>query len=280
MPSSIVCKPTPWFLLRAAAMILMFGIFAVMFYKDGKWGYRDKNLVYYHKQAFAAAVAAFGEKQNELGPAEWREFASTQKIALPEDRSVLPVGTPDSIPWPEELWDFAAVKAGLDAWPEKLFDPYRERVGLKAKLPDTPYDARKIAEQWYVFWICLTLTIVALFFLLRTMGRSMRMEDGTFHPAGGAPVKLSELVRLDLRHWQRKGLAFAWAKSEGGTERKIRIDGLTYGGFGIEQGQPAEKLMAELKAGFSGEIIDYEISSTPEEAADATPTTESEETKV
>lgn len=266
MSDTVHCKPTPWFLLRAAAMILMFGVFAVMFYKDGSTGYREKNLVYYYKQAFATAVTVFGEKQNDLGPAEWREFVAAQKIALPEDRSVLPVGTPESIPWPEELGDFEAMKAGLDAWPSKLFDPFREKAGMKAKVPDTPYDARKIFEQWIVFWICLALALVALFFLLRTMTRSMRVEGDTFFPTTGKAVKIADLVRLDLRHWQRKGLAFAWANADGGGERKIRIDGLTYGGFNAENDQPAERLMAAIKAGFSGEVIDYEI--TAEAASD------------
>ena len=262
MSSAIVCKPTPWFLLRAAAMLVMFGVFAVMFFKDGKWGYRDKNLVYYHKQAFAEAVSLFGEKGDEMGPSEWREFAKSRTIPLPEDRSVLPEGTPESIPWPEVLGDHAAVKEAMDAWPAKLFDPYREAANLRAKLPDTPYDARKISEQWIVFWICLVLALGALFVLLRTLGRTMKIEGDTLFPAAGGPVKIADLVRLDLRNWQRKGLAFTWARKADGGERKIRIDGLTYGGFSAEQGQPAERLMEAIKAGFSGEIIDYEVADT------------------
>ena len=37
----------------------------------------------------------------------------------------------------------------------------------------------------------------------------------------------------------------------------MRIDGLTYGGFRKEDGEPAEKLMERLVANFSGELIDY-----------------------
>jgi len=50
----------------------------------------------------------------------------------------------------------------------------------------------------------------------------------------------------------------AWVSDGAGGERKIRIDGLTYGGFKLEDDEPAENLMRALKAKFSGEIIDYE----------------------
>ena len=36
------------------------------------------------------------------------------------------------------------------------------------------------------------------------------------------------------------------------------IDGLTYGGFKAEHGEPAERLIRRLKASFSGELIDFE----------------------
>lgn len=73
---------------------------------------------------------------------------------------------------------------------------------------------------------------------------------------------------MDLRKWDRKGLAFAWTKGGDASERKIRIDGLTYGGFKKEDGEPAEKLMQAIKAGFSGELIEYEAEEDSAEASE------------
>lgn len=267
MSEPIVCKPTPWFLLRAVAMVLMFGVFAVMFYKDGSQGYREKNLSYYSWKGIEAAAADFSAKQGEMTPSEWRAYASEQNFPLPEDRSILPEGTPDEIPWPEMLADHETMKAGLANPRSNLFEPYMELAGLKKSPPEHEYDAGKIFEQWVVFWICLALTIAALFLLLRTLGRKMVLDGDDFQPAAGAAVTVGDLVRLDLRKWANKGLAFAWAKAPGGDERRIRIDGLTYGGFKEEQGAPAERLMQGIKARFSGEIIDYEPVEEP--ASDA-----------
>lgn len=258
MSDPIVCKPTPWFLWRAVAMILMFGIFAVMFFKDAKWGYRDQNLVHYTRQAFKSASDLFGEKGAQMSPTEWKEFVAEHEILLPPDRSLLPEGTPERLPWPEVLADYDAMKEGQSNWEALLFDPYRESAGLKAKVPEHAHTARKILEQWVVFVICTIGALIGAFFLLRTVGRSMRVENGTLHPPAGKPVAITDLIRLDLRKWQSKGLAFAWAKAGGDTERRIRLDGLTYGGFKEADGEPAEKLMEAVRAGFSGELIDYE----------------------
>jgi hypothetical protein len=61
---------------------------------------------------------------------------------------------------------------------------------------------------------------------------------------------------LDLRKWETKGLAFIDYDGPSGKGR-LRIDGLTYGGFKKEQGEPAERLMRHIRARFSGEVLEY-----------------------
>jgi hypothetical protein len=265
MSERIVCKPTPWFLLRAAAMLLMFGVFAVLFFVDGKWGYREKNLSYYVSKAFEQATQEFRLKKDELSPEEWRAFAEKQSIdfvhreAEDDEGEVVPVpeGTTVPMPWPPVLHDHGAMKASLDQQPGKLFDDYRLQAGIKKDAPDNALPARKITEQWVVFWVCLVLTTGAVVVLLRTLGRSLAIDAEGFYPAGGGKVPFADLVRLDLRKWDTKGLAFAYAKSASGGERKLRIDGLTYGGFKKEDDEPAEQLMRRLRENFSGEVIEY-----------------------
>ena len=268
MSERIVCKPTSWFLLRAVAMLLMFGVFAAMFYRDGSTGYREENLAYYLQSAFKKAREEFQAKK-ELSPAEWRAHAEAQTVPFPEDRSVLPAGTQVPMPWPPVLHDAGRMKASLSEQESKLFDDYRGEQGVKKEAPEKPFDARKILEQWVVFWICLTLFIAALFVLLRTIRRSIAVDGEALYPVDGGRVPFADLVRLDLRKWETKGLAFLWSRREGG-ERKIRIDGLTYGGFKKEQGEPAEALMRRVRENFRGEIIEF-VSEDAEAARPASP---------
>ncbi len=270
MSERLVCKPTPWFLLRAAAMLLMFGIFTVLFFVDGKWGYRESNLSYFVSKAFEKATNEFKVKQDGLSPESWKAFAETQTVPFPEDRSILPEGTQVPMTWPPVLQDFDKMKASLGQEPNKLFNDYRLEADIKKDVPEHDFPAQKINEQWVVFWICLALTVGALVMLLRTIGRSMAIDSEAFYPAAGGKVPFPNLVRMDLRKWDTKGLAFAWAKTDGGSERKLRIDGLTYGGFKKEQGEPAEQLMRRLRANFSGEIIEY-VTETPEPEKSAPP---------
>ena len=265
MNASIVCKPTPWFLFRAAAMLLMFGIFSVLFFVDGKWGYREQNLSYFVAEAFKEAAGEFKLKKDEISPEAWRAFAARQSIdfihreAQDEEGEVvpLPAGTPVPMPWPPVLQDYEALKAVGHQSAGKLFDDYRLEAGIKKDAPEHAFPRRKISEQWVVFWICLVLTAGALVVLLRVMRRSMAIDGEAFYPAAGGKVPFADLVRLDLRKWDTKGLAFAYAKTAAGGERKLRIDGLTYGGFKAEQGEPAEQLMRRLREKFTGELIEY-----------------------
>lgn len=238
-------------------MVLMFGVFAVLFYRDGSTGYREKNLSYYSWQGIKAASDEFPAKQAEIGDEGWRRYAATREFALPEDRSILPAGTPERIPWPGMLSDPDTMRAAQANQLQLLFKPYMKEAGLKKDPPEQAYDAGKIREQWIVFGICVVLALGAAFILLRTLSRKMVLEGERFQPAGGRAVEIGDLVRLDLRKWGTKGLAYAWAKEGEGKERRIRIDGLTYGGFKKDQGEPAERLMEGLKARFSGELIEY-----------------------
>ena len=265
MNERIVCKPTPWFLLRAAAMLLMFGVFAVMFYVDGKWGYREKNLSFYVSKAFEQATQEFNLKKDRISPEDWRAYAEKQSIdfvhrsADDEVGEVVPVpeGTPVPMAWPPILLDHAAWKASLDQQPGKLFNDYRLEADIRKEAPENAFPARKIFEQWVVFWVCLVLAIGAVVVLLRTIRRSIAIDGEALYPAGGGKVTFGQMTRLDLRKWETKGLASVWARTASGEECKLTIDGLTYGGFKKEQDEPAERLMVRLRENFSGELIEY-----------------------
>jgi hypothetical protein len=251
----IVCKPTRWFLIRAVVMLLMFGVFAVLFFMDGSTGYRKKNEVYYLHEAFKTANEEFAKRDQEvrLTPETWRQFAAQQTVALPADPSVLPSGMTKPMPWPEILHDYNRMKPLQ--W-NNLWREYTKSRGMNEEAPEEPYDSRKIQEQWVVFWISVALALLAAFFLVRTLRRSISADADAVTDQRGRRVPYSDLKVLDLRKWDTKGLGFIDFDGASGKGR-LRIDGLTYGGFKAEDGEAAEQLMQFIRARFSGEVIEY-----------------------
>ena len=251
---SIVCKPTPWFLLRALVMLVMFGVFAVLFYIDGSTGYQKKNEVYYLHKTFQIANEGFSKMNSSgaLTPEAWKNYAAQQSVAFPDDRSTLPVSLTLPMPWPEILHDYARMKPLQ--W-NILWREYSRERGLSASPSEHPYDAEKIREQWIVSGICAVLAGAAAFFLLRTLGRSISADAEAVTSQQGKRIAYSDLKTLDLRKWDTKGIAIIDYDGASGKGR-IRIDGLTYGGFKQETGAPAERLIRQIRGRFSGEIIE------------------------
>lgn len=255
LTESIVCKPTPWFLLRGVVMLLMFGTFAVLFYLDGSVGYRKKNESFYLHKTFQIANDEFAKKNvtGTLTAEAWKAHSAEQSVNFPADRSVLPAAIQLPMPWPAILGNYERMKP-LE-W-NILWREYTKERGLNSSPPEEPYDAQKIKEQWIVFVICSALAVTAAFFLLRTLKRSISADSEAVTSAQGKRVPYSDLTKLDLRKWETKGLAFI--DYEGATGKgKIRIDGLTYGGFKKENDEPAERLMRQIRSHFSGEITEY-----------------------
>lgn len=267
---SIICKPTPWFLFRAIVMLLMFGVFSVLFYIDGSTGYRKKNEIFYLYKTFQSANDEFSQMNSDgqLTPEAWKTHAQKQSVRFPDERAILPTTLKLPMPWPQILQDFEKMKPLQ--W-NKLWLEYSKEREFPESISDEPYDARKIGEQWVFFWICLALTTAAAFILLRTLGRSISIDENGITTQQGRRIAYSDLKTLDLRKWETKGLAFLDYEGNSGKGR-IRIDGLTYGGFKMEDGEPAERLMRAIRSRFSGEILEY----APLVAVDASLDTDSE----
>ncbi len=246
-------------------MLVMFGVFAVLFYKDGATGYRKKNESFYLNQTFQSASKRFEEmnKGGDLTPAGWQSFAARQTVAFPEDSSVLPADLALPMPWPTILHDFDKMKPLQ--W-NLLWRDYTLERGMDSEVGEEPFDAKKIREQWIVFAICALLAAVAAFFLIRTLGRAISVDSQAITTQRGKRVPFTDLKTLDLRKWETKGLAFIDYDGASGKGR-IRIDGLTYGGFKKDNDEPAERLMQRIRQNFSGEIIEY-AAVAPAESAD------------
>jgi len=262
-PEKIVCKPTHWFLFRAGVMVVMFSVFAFLFYKDGAIGYRRENATLFLRMAFETAANDYQAHaaKGPISPTEWRKYAETKTVSFvwggaPIGAAELPKEVQPGMAWPEPLRDAELLKS--TQW-SRLWEDYSAKWPawkMDSIPPHKAHDADAIAQQWIVFYICAALAATALFFFVRTLGRSMAVDQEALYTQTGKRIPFGDLKRLDLRKWDTKGLAFADYQGAAGSGR-ARLDGMTYGGFKKEQGEPAERLMQRIRAHFAGELVEY-----------------------
>lgn len=233
----------------------MFSFITVYFIYDGAIGYRKKNEVFYLAKSFEEAVKQFNQKNsdNTLTASEWKKFAAEQSVKFPEDPYVLPQDLKQPMPWPELLHDFETVKK-RQQW-TLLWQDYSAKHGYNSKPPEEPMEKREINEQWICAWVSGGLALVTAFFLFRTLRRRIVADEEGVISQEGKRVPYSDIKVLDLRKWNNKGLAYATYEGPSGKGR-LRLDGMTYGGFKKEEGQPAEELVQRIRSRMVGEVIE------------------------
>jgi len=249
----IVCKATKWFIWRALLMLIMFSIFGLYFLYDWKYGYPKKNVIVAHYSAFDEAEKAWldEEKRNR-----WADFVGEQTLPFEDDQAISPPDTDFTQKWPSILADKTQME---EKKPAGLWKDYSgERVWpQKVNIKEDRKPAGKLTEQLVSAGICGILSAIALFFLFRTKGREMRVDDEAFYPPGGPKVPFDKIRVLDKRKWETKGLATVTYEDESGQSKKAKIDGMGYGQFKEEDGAPAEALFKRVLSNFSGELIEH-----------------------
>lgn len=258
-------------------MLMMFSIFAVLFLKDGVSGYREKNLQFYMHKNFVQAGTDFQNMENDesLTEAAWKSYAGAKKCIFPSDaRDILPKAADLEMAWPDSLVDGYAVMSekGAQNGAVKLWEEYSAAKKWSADPGDHAMNAGKIREQFYAAAVAGLLIIITLFFLIRTMRRSIRADDEALYTQDGRRIPYTEMGRIDKRKWETKGLAVI-EYNDAGETKKARLDGMVYGQFKVEDGAPAEKLMAYVMERFKGEVVEYVVDEQEEsdEALDQNP---------
>lgn len=249
--SEIICRPTKWFVWRALLMLVMFGGFGTYFLYDWKIGYPKKNYIVANYQAFTVAGQTWANDGARREPEAWKKFVSSQTIPFNGDQSLYPSDTDFEEKWPEIL-----IKIG-DSNSSELWKEYSKEKGWPQQIdPDEDGKSkRKINEQIWAASACFILTTLTLFFLIRTKGRVMKVDDEGYYPPGGVLIRFSDITKLDKRKWETKGLATLTYRA-GEEKRKAKIDGMVYGQFKEEDGAPAEALFQRILANFEGELIE------------------------
>ena len=263
-PEEIVCQPTKWFLTRIVLMLVMFGGFAVYFLYDWKVGYPKKNYIIAQYRAFSEAGKA--QTNPEIWK-DWEAFVAAQTIPFGEDRGIYPEDTDFQEKWPKILADKEAMDKQSD---EGLWKIHSGKKGWPQTidLGEDPKPAYKIKEQLYASIVCFCLAAVAIFFLIRTKGRRMCVDTEVYYAPGGAEIPFSEMIEIDKRKWETKGLATIKYKDSSGKEQKAKVDGMVYGQFKEEEGAPAEALFQRILANFDGELIELVVEDDEDDEAE------------
>lgn len=256
--NTIICRPTRDTFVRFAIVLAAFLGFGIYFFYDGAVGYRKANEVYFSYQAFAelgnkASTSAPWGAERALHPLIAAEQVNGQWMV--DGQYPLPDNCVAASITPPEAADYEAMKKSWsDCW-----TAYTARMHYPVKPAEHGYDTSAIREQWIAGGVCMVISALILFFIFRTAGRTMQLEGDTI-TAAGRQFQVNDITRLDLRQWGKgyKGVAYATVNG-----RKIRLDGMTYGGFDPAAGQPAELFMQALLERYQGEILEYEQRDTP-----------------
>lgn len=261
--SPIICKPTADTFVRFAVVLAAFFGFGLYFFYDGAIGYRVENEVFCSYHAFAE----LGGKVDTMSEAEWQQQVAAKPLLTTERQGgelmfVTSGEKPVALPLPEpceaaalcpaEAADYAAMKRGwMECWQK-----YTERKYFPIKPGEHGHDMGAIREQGIAGGVCMLISAVLAYLMFRTSRRVMSLH-GDAVTAAGETFTVADITRLDLRQWGTgfKGVAYATVKG-----RKIRMDGMTYGGFSKEKGEPAEQFMKALVAQYKGELIEYAAS--------------------
>ncbi len=258
--TNIICKPTLDTFVRFFVVLAAFTGFGLYFFYDASVGYRKANEVYFSYQAFARLgddittkhpTPAAWEATRKRSPLIESAIENGESVAREGDHTYpLPAGCEATLTSPPEACNFNAMqKSWNDCWLA-----YTARMHYPSQPVEHAYDAVAIREQWYAGGVCMLISAVLLALMIRTSRRTMALR-GDVVTAAGQTFRVSDITRLDLRQWGKgyKGVAYATVNG-----RKIRLDGMTYGGFNPKNGEPAEAFMRALHARYQGEILEYE----------------------
>lgn len=256
---SIICRPTKDTFIRFAIVLAAFFGFGLYFFYDGAIGYRKANEVYFSYTAFARLGDEASKSDSWSADTAAQPLIQAEQVGaeqMVDGKYPIPADCEAARSTPPEAANHAAMrKSWADCWTS-----YTARMKYPVKPAEHPFDTNAIREQWIAGSVCMLISAIILFFIARTSKRTMALNGDTV-TAAGQQFKVDDISLLDLRQWGKgfKGIAYAKVGN-----RKIRMDGMTYGGFSPDQGQPAEVFMQALLSRYKGEIMEYEQPESPE----------------
>lgn len=266
-PRDITCQPTRDTFVRLGIVLAAFFGFGLYFFYDAGIGYPRANEIYLSYQAFAqlgeqatgqSAASPFSRQQwkheREAAPliATWHTPDGKLMAGSEQEAAPLPADCEAARSCPPETHDLTAMQT---SW-SQCWQAYTQRMGYPIKPADHPYTASAIAEQIIAGSVCMGLSLFIIGLMVYISRRRLALQ-GDRVTIGSTTFPIRDISCIDLRQWGVgfKGVAYFTVNGQ-----KLRVDGMTYGGFSKKDGQPAEVFMQGVLSQYHGDIIDYEQS--------------------
>jgi hypothetical protein len=217
----IVGHVTSWYFYRRmgplVAVLLFMGLF---FLYDGAIGYPQANAIADKKAWLETEVLKSYDEAKAQGPAQleaWKQRA--RATGWPLGKS----GEP--LPWV--------------SW------------AAERSLPENPrhWSDAEIAQQYGFGGACILAALIVACVALSNRGKTVRAESDHWITPHGKKIPFASVVRLDLRKWQRQGLAYAWYRETAhGPLRKAVLDDFKF--------THMQAILDRLRAHFKGDLIE------------------------
>ena len=250
----IICQPTAWFYKRFIGLSCLFFGMSAWFFFDGLKTYPKKNWEYYSYQTFKKAGEIFQNRYRQQGDkfneSEWVAIVSSQKMEFPQqEKRLLPKTVSRDQPWPDELKNFDVLIENVSAKipAQKLWIDYSRNLPFNTNNPiDHAYSQQQILQQIGIAFCLLAIAMGYCLFNLRIALGRLELDEVGIRTAFGKRVLFEQIEALDTKKWDKKGIA-TLTFSEGGKIRKVRLDGMIYGGFSETEEALAEKFLETLR---------------------------------
>lgn len=88
--------------------------------------------------------------------------------------------------------------------------------------------------NYFIGAIFSAIGLACLFLGLTTIGKWMQLKDGVLSDKGGNSINIKDIVEIDKKRWEKKGLATLTAETGGQTKRMV-LDDLKFDRPSIDQ---------------------------------------------
>jgi hypothetical protein len=130
--------------------------------------------------------------------------------------------------WPKHNERVADVQARLDEAQRTKDEATASQLRVELSKMHKPYNSKELMFQKALAWTLPPAGLALLAWTIYNSRGRYRLAGDTLEVPGHPPVTLNQIVRLDTRTWDRKGIANADYELRNGTKGRLRLDDFVY----------------------------------------------------
>ena len=171
--------------------------------------------------------------------ADWKDYAVAN--GLPE--------RPAEMEQRDDKID-AIYNAFEDAGKPREWALYAAENDLPSKEPHF-HGKGDILEQYVIGALCGAAGLFVLVLMVLNRDRSVSADAEAYYPKPSVKVPFADVYKIDTRKWRRKGLAYAYYRSDSSEENKAVLDDLKFVG--------SQAILDRMLVNFEGELFEEVI---------------------